>query len=148
MPARFALFAALALVGCTSDPHLEAAKEHLDGTLNDGDFEVVRWWPAKPLPEYNDVRLKYFVEEREKAEAEGIKAVAAMYQGLAEKEATAPVLTMGRLKYRAKNAVGGKVLVDEIFAFDEGGKVVGTVTKADDEPNATLWRNRDKLFPE
>lgn len=146
------LFAAI-LAGCgTSDPYRETVEKHLSENLDDPDFEVVRWWPAKPVPQYRTALVQRYdrqlkrMEELKGGEVNDADRVAKKWR---EEAAASTPPTMARLKYRGKNMMGAKVLTDQLFKFDEEGKIERVIGPDDpDEVNQAIWEIRDEIFPE
>lgn len=153
------LFAAI-LAGCgTSDPHREVVEKRLSDNLNDPEYEVVRWWPAKEVPEYKEARVKQWdrlakesqkiVDDLRRLGDKSRITTASDARAMRDKAAAEPPPTMARMKYRAKNAMGAKILADQLFVFDKDGKIEGVIDAEDpDDVNQAIWGIRDRIFPE
>lgn len=140
------ILAAAMLIGCgtsDSDPHRKSVRQYLSENLDDPNIEEVRWWPAKPIPEYRDGLIAQWDESAKTAKPNMVKT----YEGLRDKAKAAPPPTMARMKYRSKSAAGSPVLIDQIFVFDEKGKVESVIDQ-DSKGNVAsdMWEDRDVIF--
>ncbi len=123
---------------------------YLRQNLDDGDFEVVRWWAARPvstppndaenavaiheiekrLPALKDELRQLRLEEKSLLEIERkerqiedeLAAIERIKAASGQHEQMKDKLAC-RLKYRTKNSSGDKVLADRVFIIDGDGKV-------------------------
>ena len=142
---------ALALAGCASeppDPQRDAVRAYLRENLDDGDFEEVRWWPVKPLPEVNTVFAEKWRASRDDWQKLGDAKRAAEAEGEAKAAEAEPVPQVARLKYRTTNKAGASELRDALFVFEADGRVGMVISEGDRDPIVRVWERRDRLFPE
>lgn len=135
---------------------LKAVRAYLKENLDDPQFEVVRWWPAKKLQKEYDDNVKEMNAYLEKHKADKAKAEKAENRrDLAEAEmfiksqqehmkpriAKGPP-TLCRLKYRTKIG-GGLVLRDQCFVIVKGKAEPVT----DVNEHREWYRRVDEIFP-
>ncbi|HEX8525552.1 hypothetical protein [Allosphingosinicella sp.] len=132
MEYRLAALSLVIAAGCgpsdPADPDFAAVRSHLETAYPDSEVEVIRWWPAKPLPAYN-------------------QAIAARKRE-AETRSSAPPPNVARLEFRVVDRSGREEVVDALFRFDAGGKVVERIGAQSEGAAAAVWELRGEQFPE
>lgn len=107
------------ICGCSMADEKTSVDTYLKENLNDADYEVVAWFNAVPLKGAQVFSPPPDTEGR-------IPRMSTSFW----KE----VDTIGRairLKYRARNALGAKILHDEVFMIDGNGDVIRPVSTFD-----------------
>lgn len=148
----------LAVAGCSpkmsppADPAFAAVESHLEPQLDSGEFEVVKWWPPKPLPDFTRGRIAYFdrqieIEQARRSEPGEENDTIRRLKERREELASAPPPVVARLKYRTENRAGAKELRDEVFRFDGQGKLVERIDGERDDEGKVIWEYRDEYFP-
>lgn len=106
VPGAGAIRGALAI-----DPDRAAVKAWLDGNLDDGDYEIAKWYPAATLQ-----GAKVFAH-RNTYLASNPRGIDGLWNPVKEQG------TAVRVKYRYKNRLGGPMLDDSVFLLDSSGVV-------------------------
>lgn len=110
------------------DPERAAVHQWIDENANDGDWEEVRWWPAKVLTGKHEERLEMSreyiarIKKRNPPDPVEIKAEQELLAHLIERGPE----TACRIKWREQGPAGGPVLHDDLF-FTRDGQVAGHV---------------------
>ena len=97
-------------VPLVGSPEQRAVRAWLKENLPDGEWEEVRWWPAKNLWTDKEAREIYRKRVQDYAEYPGIYSDKPVFEN--------PRLI--RLKYRYRNMLGGPGIADEVFEIVDG----------------------------
>ncbi len=98
-----------------------AIRKYLKANLNDPDFEEIKWWPSDPL----EKSLVYTYPDND----DNLRMWDNWWK---------PIIKPGisvRLKYRAKNPLGARIIFDQVFLLDQDGRVLVRMAPENLRPN-------------